>query len=71
MDTNTIKYLRKKAGSDNPAVQYQFVLKIADWFRKESQRSIKVGRNFVAEVPPELDNFIEHEEYEGTGALID
>lgn len=71
MDANTIKYLRKKSGSDNPAVQYQFVLKIADWFKKQAQQSVKVGRNFVAEVPPELDNFIESEEPEGIGALID
>jgi hypothetical protein len=71
MDANTIRYLKKKSGSDNKATQYEFVLKIADWFRKESQQSIKVGRNFIAEVPPELDNFIENEETEGIGALID
>jgi len=68
MDSNTIKYLRKKSGSNNPAVQYQFVLKIADYFKKESQRASQVGRTFIAEVPPELETFVEDEVKDGAYA---
>ena len=68
MNAEIIKYLKEKSRTNNKAAQYQFVLKIADWFRKESQQSIEMKRNFVAEVPPELDNFTANE---GNGALID
>lgn len=62
MDSNTIKYLRKKSGTNNPAAQYQFVLQVADWFKKESQRASSVGRTYSAEVPHELVDFVAEEE---------
>lgn len=68
MDANTIKYLKKKSGTDNKALQYQFVLKIADWFRKESQNASTVGRTFSAEVPPELEEFVDGEQEDGAYA---
>lgn len=58
MDANTIKYLRKKSGTNNPAAQYQYVLKVADWFKKESQKASQVGRTFSAEIPHELVDFV-------------
>ena len=68
MDSNTIKYLRKKSDSNNPTVQYQFVLKIANYFKKESQKASQVGRTFIAEVPPELETFVEDEVKDGAYA---
>ena len=71
MDAITIKYLQDKSGSDNPADQYQFVLKIADWFKKESQRASKVGRTFTAEVPHELVDFVPDDKEPENGAYAD
>lgn len=61
IDPKVISYLRKKSGTDNKALQYQYVLSLADYFRKESQNAIQVGRTFKAEVPPELEEFVEND----------
>lgn len=71
IDQKVIAYLRKKSGTDNKALQYQYVLKIADEFKKESQNAIQVGRTFTAEVPPELEEFVENDFDLKDGAYAD
>jgi hypothetical protein len=71
MDSEVVRYLCKKSGSDNPAARYQYVLKIADWFKKESQIASKVDRNFIAEVPHELIDFIPDDKEPTDGAYAD
>lgn len=59
IDKNIITYLKKKSGTNNKALQYQFAQAIADYFRKESNRDVMDRkRTFVAEVPPELEDFV-------------
>lgn len=71
IDPKVISYLRKKSGTDNKALQYQYVLSLADYFRKESQSAIQVGRTFSAEVPPELEEFVENDFELKNGAYAD
>ena len=71
MDSNTIKYLRKKSGTNNPAAQYQYVQKVADWFKKESQKASQVGRTFSAEIPHELVDFVPDDNEPENGAYAD
>lgn len=62
IDKRIVTYLQKKSGTDNKALQYQFVQSIADYFKRESNRDVMAGkRTFVAEVPPELESFVEDE----------
>lgn len=71
MDAEVVKYLRNKSGTSNPAAQYQYVLKIADWFKKKSQIASEVGRTFSAEVPHELIDFIPDDKEPTDGAYAD
>lgn len=59
MDYNVIKYLVKKSGAKHPAEIAAYVQIYADYFRMLARKnSYSVNRNFIAEVPPELENFI-------------
>ena len=71
LDPKVISYIKKKSGTDNKALQYQYALKIADHFRRESQNAIQVGRTFSAEVPPELEEFVENDFELKDGAYAD
>ena len=71
IDPKVAAYIRKKSGTDNKALQYQYALRIADHFRKESQNAIQVDRSFSAEVPPELEGFVENDFELKDGAYAD
>lgn len=59
MDENVKKYLVKKSGHTHPALIAAYVQVYADYFRKLAREaSYSVGRNFSAEVPPELEQFV-------------
>lgn len=61
MDDNVRKYLIKKSGQTHPTLIADYVQLWADYFRKEARiEAYKVGRNFKAEVPPELEGFVEN-----------
>lgn len=60
MDYNVVKYLIKKSGSSHPAEISAYVQMYADYFRMLArQNSYDVSRNFIAEVPPELEDFVD------------
>jgi len=59
IDLNVIRYLVEKSGHQHPALIAAFVQQYADYLRMIARRnSYSVDRNFVAEVPPELENFV-------------
>lgn len=59
MDENVKRYLMKKSGSTHPVHIADYVQIYADYFRKVArQNSYSVERSFTAEVPPELESFI-------------
>lgn len=58
IDERVKNYLIRKSGEEHPALVAQFVQVYADYFRKLArENAYAVSRNFVAEVPPELENF--------------
>lgn len=59
MDDKVIKYLIKKSGESHPVLIANYVQQYADHFRKLARISAyDVSRGFTAEVPPELEDFI-------------
>ena len=60
MEKQIYHYLIKKSGKKHPTEIAQFVQRIADEFKEIARReAYSVGRTFHAEVPPELENFIQ------------
>lgn len=59
IEYNVCKYLIEKSGTKHPAEISAFIQLYADYFRMIArQNSYRVDRNFVAEVPPELEDFV-------------
>ena len=58
MDESVKKYLIKKSGEKHPARIADFIQQYADYFRRQARlEAYSVERDFIAEVPPELEDF--------------